>query len=164
METISRPSKGASVSRGICLSVVFVCLSFLMGGCEEQSPAGLPVVKMKIGSENFSIEVARSKDEQEKGLMKRDSMPADHGMIFVFDKEEVHRFWMKDTRFPLDIIFLNSKGRVVSIHQMQAYDLAETSSDFPAQYAVELNLEVATKSGVKVGDVLDIPPPAVSKN
>jgi uncharacterized membrane protein (UPF0127 family) len=146
------------------ISVLLLGLLLLAGGCEEQSPAGLPVVKMDIGNRKFVIEVARSPAEQEKGLMKRDSMPDDHGMIFVFTRDEVRKFWMKNTRFPLDIVFLDGKGKVVSIHQMQAYDINETSSDVPARYAVELNKGMASDSGVKIGDMIDIPPPAVSSN
>lgn len=115
---------------------------------------------MPIGSRAFTIEIARSHAEQEKGLMKRDGMPEDHGMIFPLAEEEVQGFWMKDTRFPLDILFLSNGGKIVSIHQMEAYDEKNTSSDFPARYAVELNKGAAAKAGVKVGDVLDIPPPA----
>jgi len=119
---------------------------------------------MNIGSEQFALEVARSPAEQETGLMKRDSMPKDHGMIFVFPNDEVRKFWMKNTRFALDILFLDAKGKVVSIHQMKAYDLHETSSDLPARYAVELNDGAAAESGVKTGDDVDIPSAARSSN
>lgn len=144
------------------LTILLLSLTFLAAGCDEQSPAGLPIVKMTIGSRKFVIEVARTKPQQETGLMKRDSMPADHGMIFVFPDSQVQPFWMKDTRIPLDIIFMDAQGKVVSIHQMQAYDLHNTSSDFPARYAIELNAGAAADCGVKVGDILDIPPPARS--
>jgi hypothetical protein len=117
---------------------------------------------MNIGNRPFVIEVARTNDEQETGLMKRDSMPADHGMIFVFSNDEVRFFWMKNTRFPLDILFVNAKGRVVSISQMKAYDLNTTSSIDPARYAIELNDGAAAECGVKKGDVLDIPTAARS--
>jgi hypothetical protein len=134
---------------------------FCIGGCEAQpraeSPDGLPTVKMQIGSRAFTIEIAKTHAEQEKGLMKRDGMPEDHGMIFLMADEEVQSFWMKDTRFPLDILFLNNGGKIVSIHQMQAYDEKNTSSDFPARYAIELNKGIASKAGVKVGDVIEIP-------
>lgn len=116
---------------------------------------------MRIGNRTFDMEVARTHAEQAKGLMKRDSMPEDHGMIFPMSEEVVQGFWMKDTRFPLDILFLDNGARVVSIHRMAAYDEKNTtSSDFPARYAVELNEGVAAKTSVKVGDVLDIPSPA----
>lgn len=142
---------------------LLVCMSPLLAGCQEQSPAGLPTVKMRIGSRTFNLEVARTEDEQKKGLMKRDSMPEDHGMIFPMPREEVQGFWMKDCRFPQDILFLDNRGKIVSIHQMEAYDEKTTSSDYPARYAIELNKGVAAKTGVKAGDVLDIPPEARAK-
>ncbi|HSU66272.1 MAG TPA: DUF192 domain-containing protein [Tepidisphaeraceae bacterium] len=138
-------------------SLLVLFLLSASAGCEEQSPAGLPMVKMRIGNETFQIEVAKSDAEQEKGLMKRDSMPDDHGMIFVFKTQRVLSFWMKDTRFPLDIVFVDSGGKVVSIKQMKAYDESNTSSDEPARYAIELNKGAAKRCGVKTGDVLEIP-------
>ncbi|HEY2587600.1 MAG TPA: DUF192 domain-containing protein [Tepidisphaeraceae bacterium] len=158
------PSRTRCAAR-VLFNLVFLSFSLLfLVGCDEQSPAGLPTVKMQIGHRTFVLEVARTQAEQEKGLMKRDSMPADHGMIFPFKEERVLSFWMKDTRFPLDIVFADSKGKVVSIHQMEAYDENSTSSDFPARYAIELNKGAAKDAGVKVGDVLDIPPPARAKD
>ena len=71
--------------------------------------------------------------------MRRDSLPSDQGMIFVFDKEEQRGFWMANVRFPLDIIFLDATGKVVSIKQMKAYDPSSTPSNGPAQYAIELS-------------------------
>ena len=154
METAQGSIEPKAVRR-LALAVVF--LTFLgAAGCEE-SPAGMPVAKMTIGKKSYNLEVARTETEQEKGLMKRDSMPQDHGMIFVFPDEQMRSFWMKNTRFPLDILFLDSRGKVVSIHPMRAYDESNTSSDLPAQYAVELNKGQAESSGVKVGDVLEIP-------
>jgi uncharacterized membrane protein (UPF0127 family) len=90
-------------------------------------------------------------------------MPDNHGMIFVFSDEEVRAFWMKHTRFPLDIIFLDSAGGVVSIKQMDAYDLHNTSSDKPARYAIELNKGAVSMTGLKVGDRIVIPAEARSK-
>jgi uncharacterized protein len=140
----------------------FVLLAVLAGGC-QQSPSGLAVVSMQIGNRTFHLEVAATADSQETGLMKRDSMPDDHGMIFVFGDESPRTFWMKNTRFPLDIIFVNTAGVVVSIKQMDAYDLHETPSDKPARYAIELNKGAAESAGVKVGDQLTIPTEARSK-
>ena len=90
--------------------------------------------------------------------MFRDSMPADHGMIFVFDDVEVRGFWMKNTRIPLDIIYVGPDKVVVSIKQMEPFDLRNTSSDKPAQYAIELNKGQAAAAGLRVGDKLTIPP------
>ena len=89
--------------------------------------------------------------------MKRNSMPPDHGMIFVFAREEPLNFWMKDTRFALDILFLDHNGKIVTAARMEPYDLTNTPSNAPAQYAIELNAGAAKDAGVKAGDVLEIP-------
>jgi uncharacterized membrane protein (UPF0127 family) len=136
--------------------VVFLSL-FSATGCRSTGAGGLPTVSVPIGSQTFTLEVAKSQPELEKGLMERDSMPADHGMLFVFKDEEVLQFWMKNTRFPLDILYLDHNDRVVSIHQMKSYDLTPVSSDYPAQYAIELNLGATSGAGARVGDVVAIP-------
>jgi hypothetical protein len=84
-------------------------------------------------------------------------MPGDHGMIFVFPDEQQRQFWMKNTRFDLDIAFINTQGQVVSIKQMKAYDLNTTSSDGAAKYAIELNLGAAAGAGLQVGEKVDVP-------
>ena len=92
--------------------------------------------------------------------MRRDSMPADHGMIFVFSREAPLAFWMSNTRIPLDILFIDGQGKVVSSKSMKPFDLRTTPSDAPAKYAIELNAGAAESSGVSVGDQLNIPLPA----
>ena len=117
----------------------------------------LPIVTVRIGDRDFTLEVADTDPARQKGLMQRDSMPADHGMLFVFPDEQPRSFWMKNTRFPLDIIFLDASGRVDSVKQMRAYDLSSTPSDGPAKYAIELNLGKAAEAGVKKDQVITIP-------
>ena len=137
-----------------------VALLALVGGCDSKSAAngkGLPTVQMRIGSKDFTLEVADSDALRRKGLMRRDSMPKDHGMIFVFAEEAPLGFYMKNTRIPLDIIYVDSKGKIVSIKQMKPYDESTTPSDGPAQYAIELNQGMAEKAGVKAGGTLELP-------
>ena len=144
------------------LAAAFCVLAALGAGC-DYSPAGLPMVSMQIGKQVFHLEVAATSETMEKGLMQRDSMPSDHGMIFVFPDEQERQFWMKNTRIPLDILFLSSRGKVVSIHQMIPYDRDLTPSDGAAQYAIELNNGAAAAAGVKPGDILQIPAAATAK-
>jgi uncharacterized membrane protein (UPF0127 family) len=136
-----------------------LCLLIGLVGCDSPSaaPQTLRTTKMQIGSRNFTLEVADTPDTTEFGLMKRDSMPADHGMIFVFSQDEPRSFWMKNTRIPLDIVYVKSDGTVVSMHQMKPYDLRPTPSDAPAKYAIELNWGTLAATGVHVGDRLQIP-------
>ena len=134
--------------------MVLTALALLgaVGGCDSKSAAngnGLATVRMPVGSETFTLEVADTDALRQKGLMRRDSMAKDRGMIFVFPDEAERSFWMKNTRIPLDIIYLDAKGRVVSIKQMKPYDLGGTPSDGAAKYAIELNLGRAGAAGVK---------------
>jgi hypothetical protein len=89
--------------------------------------------------------------------MQRDSMPSDHGMIFVFGQDSTEDFWMKNTRISLDILFIDQTGKVLTIKTMQPYHLEGTTSDAPYRYAIELNSGEANANGVKKGDVLNIP-------
>jgi uncharacterized membrane protein (UPF0127 family) len=136
-----------------------ILLLSLLIGCQSstQPNSNLPTTRMTLGSKQFTIEIANTDSTREFGLMKRDSMPADHGMIFVFGDERPQAFWMKNTRIDLDIVFINNSGKVVSIKQMQAYDLRSVPSDAPVRYAIELNLNAAADAGIKVGDHVDIP-------
>jgi uncharacterized membrane protein (UPF0127 family)/Skp family chaperone for outer membrane proteins len=116
----------------------------------------LPMTAIKIGSATYQMEIAGDGPSQEHGLMERDALPADHGMIFVFADVAYRNFWMHHTRFPLDILFADEHGKVVSIANMKPYDETGVPSDFPAKYALELPAGAA--ANVKVGDTISIPP------
>lgn len=117
----------------------------------------LRTVQMQIGNRLFTLEVAENDDDRARGLMHREWMPADHGMIFVFDREQRMGFWMKNTLIPLDILYVSETGRVVTIAQMKPLDLNPAPSRAPAKYAIELNAGTAKEVGVEVGDVIKIP-------
>jgi len=145
-------------------TIILLAALALLVGCEGKAPSGLATVPMEIGSKTFTLEVADRTDSRTYGLMRRDTLAKDHGMIFVFDSEEPRGFWMKNCRFPLDILFLDKGGRIVSIKQMKAYDLSSTPSDGPAQYAIELNEGAAEAAGVKAGMTLQLPKGLGSKD
>jgi uncharacterized membrane protein (UPF0127 family) len=154
-----------STSRSIFAArVVGLAALLCLVGCDSPPSSALATVPMQIGSKQFTLEVADRTDSRTFGLMRRDSMPADHGMIFIFDSEEPRGFWMKNCRIPLDIIFTDSTGKVVSVKQMKPYDLSSTPSDGPVQYAIELNKGAAESAGVKAGMTLKIPPGLSSKD
>jgi uncharacterized membrane protein (UPF0127 family) len=141
-----------------------ICMALLAAGCQKpaalSSPSGLPTVSMRIGSKTYTLEVAATDASRQHGLMRRDSMDPDHGMIFVFTQEQEVPFWMKDTRIPLFIVFLDHQGRVVSTAHMRPYDQHTTPSNGAALYAVELNDDQDRACGVKAGDLLVVPPGA----
>jgi uncharacterized protein len=148
----------------IAIHATLLTALLLLVGCENKPSSGLASVPMQLGNKSFTLEVADRTDSRTFGLMRRDSMPADHGMIFVFGEEEPRGFWMKNCRIPLDIVFIDHAGKVVSVKQMKAYDLNTTPSDGPAQYAIELNLGAASAAGVTPGMTVTLPSGLSSKD
>jgi uncharacterized membrane protein (UPF0127 family) len=139
-------------------SVLLLVLTTLLSGCHDTGPnPGLATVPVRVGDRTFTLEIANTEETRRTGLMHRESMPGDHGMVFVFPDEQVRGFWMKNTKIPLDILYLNGVGRVVSIKQMQPMDETSVSSDAPARFAIELNQGTADKVGVKPGHVITLP-------
>ena len=132
-------------------------------GCDWKSAdSSLPVTRMKIGPENFNLEIATSEHDQELGLMHRDGMDSDHGMIFPLADEKVQTFWNHDVRFNLDLIFLDAGGAVVSLKHLEAYNEKGVSSDVIAKYAIELNAGTVDRIHLKLGDRLEVPKDAVN--
>lgn len=150
----------AGFLRPLLLRILLLPLALGATSCKTEQPAQRTepgVVRMKVGSETFTLEVADTPQKQQLGLMHRKSMPPDRGMLFVFDDERERSFWMKNTHIPLDIIYVDAEGKVVSIKPMEPLDETSVPSDGPAKYAVELNRGAARRVGVAPGEVLAIP-------
>ena len=155
MNDMHKPALPISAPSARRAAFCAIVLLLAIAGCHSKPQT---VVSMKIGNATFELEVANTENVRMKGLMNRQSMPADHGMIFVFHDETERNFWMKDTLIPLDIIYISGDGRVVSIRQMHPLDeKTQTRSVLPAKWAIELNQGAAAKCGVSVGDQLTIP-------
>lgn len=104
---------------------------------------------------NLTLELARTDKEQETGLMGRDSVPDGTGMLFVFKAPGSISFWMKDTKLPLSIAFIDSSGKILDIQDMQAYSEALHSPGQPYQYALEVGQGWFGRVEVKAGDKLN---------
>lgn len=103
-----------------------------------------------------NIEIADNEYETETGLMYREEMDDDQGMLFVFPDQAMHSFYMKNTEFPLDIIFIKSDMSVASF-QENAQPLSETSlsSKVPVQYVLEVNAGLVKKWSLQIGDKVE---------
>lgn len=113
-----------------------------------------------LKGERFSVDVADTPDAQRLGLMFRESMPDDHGTLFVFASEVPRGFWMKNTKISLDILYFDSGRRLVYLHEdvppCTTPDCPSYPSHHPARYVLELNAGTAKRLGVERGDVLEI--------
>ena len=111
---------------------------------------------VEVGGERFQVEVADDDAERARGLMFRDAMADDHGMLFIHDAEEPQAYWMKNTKIPLDILYFDDERKLVA----QQRDVPTCSlgdacpsypSDAPARYVLELNAGEAERLGLKDG-------------
>ncbi|NWF55942.1 MAG: DUF192 domain-containing protein [Syntrophaceae bacterium] len=113
---------------------------------------------LTIKGREIRVEVARTEEEKARGLMFRDKLGIDEGMLFVYEKEEFLTFWMKNTLLPLSIAFIDRKGMIVDIQDMEPFSLRTHTSARPARYALEMNKNWFRKNGVQPGDMVKIPP------
>lgn len=118
---------------------------------------------VELKGKRFVVEVADDDAERQRGLMFRDELPADHGMIFVHDSEEPQAYWMKNTKIPLDILYFDHARKLVSAQRdVPPCSLGDRcppfASDGPALYVLELNAGTAEKLGLQPGDRLRFGP------
>ena len=103
-------------------------------------------LNIRIGTKDYKVTIARTDEEKQEGLQGVKKLPENEGMLFLFDDEEVS-FWMKDTKIPLDIIFINEELEVISVHN----GIPE-SEEFITENNVTFVLEVNENSGIQKGD------------
>ncbi len=117
--------------------------------------------KMTINDTVFTLEIADTDQKRQLGLSKRKSLKDNEGMIFIFDTPGFYTFWMKDMKFPLDIIFLND-GKIVTIYKNVPYPqnederLVTYSPTQPSNRVIELKAGTAEKLGLTEGETLQI--------
>lgn len=110
-------------------------------------------IKINIGGKKYLVEVAYTDLEREKGLSNRDSLDENSGMLFVWDEPEEVSIWMKDTKIPLDIIFIDNELVVTAVYQ----GIPDTE-DILEESETSFVLEVNQNSGIKIGDELEFSP------
>lgn len=118
---------------------------------------------VELGGKRYTVEIADTDGERARGLMFRDGMPAERGMLFIHDAEEPQAYWMKNTRIPLDILYFDSERRLVSQQRdVPACTLGDGCppypSNAPALYVLELNAGQAEALGLKDGAELKFGP------
>ncbi len=110
--------------------------------------------KVVIKTDTLSVEVAVTPQEREIGLMFREFLPENSGMLFIFQEESRLSFWMKNTFIPLSIAFIDSNGVIVDIQDMEPMTTKSHISKFPAKFALEVNKGWFKKRQISVGDTV----------
>jgi len=160
-----------NIAKKPVLGVLVLCaaIAFILLFKHNAPPPGQPVLARQgmlsidtaAGKRDFNIEIAITPAEQAHGLMNRSSMPADHGMAFLWKEDGMRDMWMKDTLIPLDMLFIDHQGSIVHIASNatpNSFDVI--SAGRPTQAVIELVGGTAAAQNIKVGDRIHIQLPA----
>jgi len=130
----------------------------LLAGCQANGNTTLPHVDFE--GHRYFVDIADDDRTRARGLMFVDQMDDNRGMFFIFRREAPRSFWMRNTRIPLDIIYLDRNLRVVSISEdtppCRTRQCPSYPSDGPAQYVLELNAGQAAAIGLDKGDQISV--------
>lgn len=124
-----------------------------------QSSAGLQQVQLTVtsstGEHRFTVEVAKTAEEQAMGLMYRNKLAPDRGMVFPFDPPRDASFWMRNTLIPLDMIFVRADGSIANIAANTVpYSEEPVASDGPVKAVLEIAGGRSAELGIKPGDMV----------
>jgi uncharacterized membrane protein (UPF0127 family) len=150
----------------LCLAAALLAAGVLRSAwtnAAQGEPMILPVDPVPLvavtgsGERTFKVEIADKPAERAAGLMFREHMAADHGMLFVFEATQPVGFWMKNTILPLDLIFISQDGRIRAIRRGEPFSEATISPDEPVRFVLELNAGTAAREGIAEGDLVRHP-------
>ena len=121
-----------------------------LAGCRDRGPVA--VIQGAGGAVEVALEVVATPAQQERGLMYRSSLAEGRGMLFVFDEDRNHSFWMKNTLIPLDMLFIARDGTVVGIHaNATPLSTADIAVGKPSRYVLEVPGGWAARHGIAAG-------------
>jgi len=138
-------ARRAAVIAALCVAAV---------ASAQDGPQKLAQVRLNAGIHNINAELASTPQQREIGLMFRNAMPANDGMLFVFEQPGQQCFWMRNTLIPLSVAFIGDDGSVVNIDDMKPQTLDSHCSAKPVRFVLEMNEGWFAKRGIKAGSRL----------
>jgi len=142
---------------------LILALSALMCGRSPPPEPGLAdggKIWISVGGVPLQVEVASTPESRNRGLMLREELTQDEGMLFVFEREGIYGFWMKDTFVPLSIAFVDSRKVIVAVEDMAPLDESVHLPPRPILYALEVPQGWFRRHGIGVGDRLEFSVPS----
>lgn len=142
--------KGSNMKRLIAFSLMIALMLAML------TLAGCGTEEVLIKGNTIKVEIADSDSERQQGLMFREYMPEDHGMLFIFEEEGMKGFWMKNTLISLDMIFIGADGVITDIHQADpcTTEICPVYSA-KAKYVLEMNKHYSVRRDIIVGDKVE---------
>jgi uncharacterized protein len=141
----------------ILFFLIAACLLLLHDPAASADPSAVAKTpffkKIMVGKTPLRVEVASTPDKQERGLMFRQSLPEEEGMLFIFKEPQELNFWMRNTLIPLDIAFIGADSVILNIHQARPLDESvQYRSAGAAKYVIETNQGWFSRHGIRPGD------------
>ena len=135
---------------------VVLCLILSTACCKSKK---LPVIEITITradgtTQIVKAEVAEKEEDRNYGFMNRKNIPDGTGMLFVFEKEQILSFWMKNTPHPLSIAYIDSRGKIRNIYDMTPFSLTPIKSTSSVRYALEVPQGWFTTNNINIGDIV----------
>lgn len=143
--------------------LIFILATFLaftqLLSCKTKK---LPVKDITIVRQDgtkftVSAEIAEKQEDRNHGFMERKNIPDGTGMLFIFERDQILSFWMKNTPHPLSIAYIDSKGKIRNIFDMTPYSTASIVSTVSVRYALEVPQGWYKKNGITEGDTVVLP-------
>ena len=140
----------------IILTLIVLLAVLSCASCKSKK---LPVIEITItradgSSQIVKAEVAQKEEDRNYGFMNRKKIPDGTGMLFVFEKEQILSFWMKNTPHPLSIAYIDSRGKIRNIYDMKPFSLTPIKSTSSVRYALEVPQGWFEKENINVGDMV----------
>lgn len=159
MENVSftRANSPVMLRRARALAVVLAasCISLPLAACSDEARL---VINSAGGEHVFNVEVVDTDETRAKGLMYRQELADDAGMLFDFKHERPVSFWMRNTFIPLDMLFITAQGEVKNIHvNARPHDTTSIPSDGPVQFVLEIPGGRSVELGIAAGDRVEHP-------
>lgn len=146
------PAAACSFGSGLVmrLPAIAVCLLGMLFPLSVLA-SDLPTGELPIGEYRLTVEIAATPEARSRGLMFRRDMPENHGMLFVWDWDDIQSMWMRNTFLPLSVAFIDADFHVVNIEHMEPLTLQLHSSQLPIRYALEVHQGWFARHGVVPG-------------
>ena len=144
-----------SSKKSLFLLLIILSLTQLLSCKSKKLPVKEIIIQRQDGTQfTVSAEIAEKTEDRNHGFMERKNIPDGTGMLFVFEKDQILSFWMKNTPHPLSIAYIDSKGKIRDIFDMTPYSTASVISTVSVRYALEVPQGWYKKNGITRGDTV----------
>lgn len=133
------------------LGPLWLALLVLVSASAVQAAGPLPTAELVVGDKVLTVEIAATERSRRVGLMHRDELPADRGMLFIWQRQAAYGMWMQNTRIPLDVAFIDADYSITNIATMEPHSTRVHHATGPVLYALEVNAGWFDRHGIGAG-------------